>query len=152
VAVTYLLDVNVLMALLWEPHIRHAAAFDWFRSNADSWATTPTTQLGFVRVASNSPATRGQVSPSRAMEALEVLMKRPGHVFWAADLDFIQPVRRLCHTLTGGNQTTDAYLMALAAAKGGRLATFDGGIRQLVKSRQASELVEIIEDPYSGVQ
>lgn len=151
-AVTYLLDVNVLVALLREPHIRHEAAFDWFLSNAGSWATTPTTEMGFVRMASNSPATRGQVSPTRAMEALERLMAKPGHVFWPADLAFIEPVRRLCHTLTGGNQTTDAYLMALAAHKGGRLATFDRGVRQLVKARQASEILEVIEDPYSGVQ
>lgn len=149
---TYLLDVNVLVALLWAPHVRHESAFEWFQANGSSWATTPATEMGFVRVASNSPATRGQVSPSRAMDALQGLMARPGHVFWPSDIAFVDPVRRLCHTLTGGNQTTDAYLMALAEHKGGKLATFDRGIRELVKDRDISDLVEVIPDAQSGVQ
>jgi len=46
---TFLLDVNVLMALLWENHEHHQVARPWFRQIPD-FATSPVTQLGFVRV------------------------------------------------------------------------------------------------------
>ena len=45
---TFLLDVNVLMALLWENHEHHQVARPWFRQV--TFATCPVTQLGFARV------------------------------------------------------------------------------------------------------
>ena len=87
------------------------------------------------------------------MEALEGLVAAsPNYVFWPADMPFVEPVRKLCHALTGGNQTTDAYLMALASRKGGKLATFDRGIQALAKTSAAADAFEILDDSRSGVQ
>ena len=49
---TFLLDVNVLMALLWENHEHHQVARRWFRQITD-FATCPVTQLGFARISSH---------------------------------------------------------------------------------------------------
>ena len=151
-AVTYLLDVNVLVALLWEPHVRHASAMQWFRTHSESWATSPVTEMGFVRVATLSPVSRTHLTPARAIETLEAFSKHPNHVFWPADLPFPAAIDAACHPMTGGNQTTDAYLLSLAVHKGGKLATFDRGIVSLVKGRDAVEVIELIADPGAGVQ
>jgi len=48
---TYLLDVNLLVALFDRRHLNHEAAHDWFaRRGIDSWATCPITENGFLRV------------------------------------------------------------------------------------------------------
>jgi predicted nucleic acid-binding protein len=49
--VTYLLDVNVLIALIDPTHISHAAAHEWFqREGASRWATCPITENGVLRI------------------------------------------------------------------------------------------------------
>jgi hypothetical protein len=58
---TFLLDVNVLMALLWETHEHHHTARAWFRGVTD-FATCPVTQLGFARVSSH-PSLGYSMSP-----------------------------------------------------------------------------------------
>jgi uncharacterized protein len=51
---TYLLDVNLLLALTDPMHVHHEQAHRWFASKGDlSWATCPLTENGFVRVASH---------------------------------------------------------------------------------------------------
>ncbi len=51
---TYLLDINVLVALFDSAHVHHEAAHRWFASVGNaSWATCPITENGFVRVVSN---------------------------------------------------------------------------------------------------
>jgi predicted nucleic acid-binding protein len=50
--VTRLLDVNLLMALLWENHEHHPQARSWFKG-VSAFATCPVVQLGFARVSSH---------------------------------------------------------------------------------------------------
>jgi predicted nucleic acid-binding protein len=51
------------------------------------------------------------------------------HEFWPDDLS-LTDIGVFIHTeLLGPKQITDRYLLALAAKNGGRLVTFDGGIR-----------------------
>ena len=153
-AVTHLLDVNVLLSLLWQDHEDHSLVARWFHANVKSWATTPTTQIGFVRVLSLKTVSRGFVTPLDAMDLLEKNLSDPRHVFWPADIEFVGPVRTTCHMLVGGKQTTDAYLVALAERHGGKLATLDRGVPELVKGRPAQDLIELIELPArtQGVQ
>jgi len=48
-----------------------------------------------------------------------------GHVFWPDDISLVGEARvDPAHILTSG-QVTDTYLLVLAVAHGGRLATFD---------------------------
>ena len=50
----YLLDTNLLIALLWPAHAQHASAVTWFATHrALGWATCAMTEAGFVRVVAN---------------------------------------------------------------------------------------------------
>src|SRR4051812_41495196 len=63
---TFLLDVNVLMALLWENHEHHQVARIWLRQ-ATGFATCPVSQLGFARVSSH-PSLGYSMSPDQAFK------------------------------------------------------------------------------------
>ena len=65
---TFLLDINVLLALSDPLHIQHEAAHQWFaQEGKKSWATCPLTENGFVRIASHPQY------PNRPGDALMVL-------------------------------------------------------------------------------
>ena len=129
---TVLLDVNLLTALLWPAHEHHDAAHRWSQARgAARWATTPLTQLGFVRLVSNPAFSRDAISPARAVSVLSENLSHPAHEFWAADLAVPIAVEGLEARLQGHQQFADAYLLALAKHRKGVLATFDRGLRTL---------------------
>jgi predicted nucleic acid-binding protein len=48
-----------------------------------------------------------------------------GHVFWSDDISLLDEGKVDMTRLLSSAQTTDSYLLALAQAHGGQLATFD---------------------------
>jgi toxin-antitoxin system PIN domain toxin len=129
----YLLDVNVLIALAWPHHVSHSQAHRWFEENASAgWATCPLTQTAFVRISSNPGIISSAVTPRAAHGLLSDMIRHPAHQFWADDvsLDAFSP--ELVASMVGHRQVTDAYLLRLSLARGGRLATFDRGILGLL--------------------
>ncbi|HRC85128.1 MAG TPA: PIN domain-containing protein [Thermoanaerobaculia bacterium] len=128
-----LLDLNVLIALAWPNHVHHEPALAWFRRHQGAgWATCPATEAGFVRVSSNRQVMPAARTPAEAIQLLRRIRALPGHEFWADDIslatsEWVDPLR-----LIGHRQVSDAHLLALALKNGGRLATLDRGIRQLV--------------------
>jgi toxin-antitoxin system PIN domain toxin len=125
--VTYLLDVNVLVALLDQAHVFHEAAQNWFLTQGgNDWATCPITENGFIRVLGRASYPKGPGTPAAAARLLDGVRRLPGHSFWPEELSlFSSPLVRLEAIATAG-QVTDTYLLALAVHRGGRLATFDG--------------------------
>lgn len=76
---------------------------------------------------------------------LQRLTALPGHRFWKDDVSVTKasPFRSL--SLVGHRQVTDAYLLALARANEGKLATLDRGIPSLVADHgRRSLLIEVI--------
>lgn len=129
----FLPDVNVLIALLWPAHESHARAQRWFAQNAQQgWATCPMTQAGFVRITSNPAFSGRAVSPRDALEVLRGSVRHPGHRFWTEDLSVTDALAQFGRRLIGHQQITDAYLVALANHKKGRLATFDTSLASLL--------------------
>jgi len=127
----HLLDVNVLLALGWPSHKHHASAHQWFSSSAaGGWATCPLTQCAFVRISTNPKAVGGALMPAQAVAAIARMTTHEHHVFWADDLPVASPYFPAA-ALQGHQQITDAYLLALCASRGGRLATFDTAISAL---------------------
>src|SRR5260370_39492055 len=69
---TFLLDVNVLIALIDPVHVQHDAAHAWFAAYGQrSWATCPLTENGVLRIVGNarypnSPGTPAAVAPLMA--------------------------------------------------------------------------------------
>jgi toxin-antitoxin system PIN domain toxin len=122
----YLLDVNLLIALIDPSHIQHDRAHAWFEAaGSKAWATCPLTEIGVLRVLSHARYPNALGNPGMAAEFVAALQKAPGHEFWPDDLsmigsDHIDPSR-----LLDSSQITDTYLLGLAAAHKGRLATLD---------------------------
>jgi len=141
-----LLDVNVLVALAWPNHVYHAQAHAWFRSRPPAgWATCSIVELGFIRVSSNARAVPAAVSPQEAAALLQRITALPGHHFWADDIRFAESPHVARSGVAGHQQVTDAHLVGLAIRHGGRLATFDRGVRALVAAGLSAEsTVEVV--------
>ena len=119
---TRLFDVNLLMALLWENHEHHAQARVWFK-NVPTFATCPVAQLGFARVSSH-PLLGYGLTPELAFGVLRQFIADSRHEFIPDDLSCADRVVRT-ELMTGANQITDRYLVALARQHGFSLATLD---------------------------
>jgi toxin-antitoxin system PIN domain toxin len=120
--VTCLLDVNVLMALLWQNHDQHLKARNWLRS-ITNFATCPVAQLGFARVSSH-PLLGYGMSPDQAFGVLRQFISTSRHTFVPDDLSCEDRVVR-SDLMRGANQVTDRYLVALARQHKIALATLD---------------------------
>ena len=119
---TRLLDVNLLMALLWENHEHHTQARSWFKE-VSAFATCPVVQLGFARVSSH-PLLGYSLTPELAFGVLRQFLADPRHEFIRDDLSCTDRVVRT-EQMAGANQITDRYLVALARQHRLALATLD---------------------------
>jgi uncharacterized protein len=122
---TFLADVNVLLALAWAHHPDHARARTWWSAlaPADVLATCAITELGFVRI-SIQPAF-GAADISLAKRALaDLRAARPGGRVLADAIG----AEGLPRWVKSAKQTTDGHLLALAEAHGAKLVTLDAGI------------------------
>lgn len=129
----HLLDTNLLISLAWPQHVHHGLAHAWFGEvGRQAWATCPITQLGFVRISSNPKIIPQAVSPREAVAMLERILAVPGHEFWSDDIAPTTAASFASLALVGHRQITDAYLLALAQHRGGKLATFDQGVPDLI--------------------
>jgi toxin-antitoxin system PIN domain toxin len=124
--VTYLLDVNLLIALIDPTHIGHDAAHNWFGSiGSVSWATCPITENGVIRIVGHPKYPNSMGSPAAAAPIVARLRALPGHSFWQDDLSLVGSDLIDVDKIATPNQVTDTYLLALAIANDGQLATFD---------------------------
>lgn len=130
---SYLLDVNVLVALAWPEHSHHALARQWFAAHAaQGWATCPIVQAGFVRVLSNPAFSAKSVTVRQAVEALHLGLQDEAHHFWPDSVSLREALDMFKGPIAGHQQITDAYLVALAIRNGGKLATLDRRMLQFV--------------------
>jgi len=120
--VTFLLDTNVLIALAWHNHDHHRLATHWLRP-VKSFATSPITQGGFLRLSSN-PALGFGYDPADAFSSLDSFLGDERHQFWPDDLSFGEAELRR-DLIQSHGQVTDKYLAALARRHKGSLATLD---------------------------
>lgn len=141
-----LLDVNLLAALAWPNHVHHFQAHRWFAGQAArGWATCSIVELGFVRVSSNARAVPSAVSPQEAAALLQRITALPGHHFWTDDIRFAESPYVARSRVAGHQQVTDAHLVGLALRHGGRLATFDAGVRALASAGSSADAaVEVL--------
>jgi len=120
-----LLDVNVLIALHDSAHVHHRLAMTWLGRNiGQGWASCPITQLGCIRIMSQPAYPNAQPAASVA-ERLRLAAADRHHEFWSADVDPLASEPVNWTGVLGSRHATDAYLLALAAARGGRFVTFD---------------------------
>jgi predicted nucleic acid-binding protein len=112
---SWLLDVNFLLASRWATHADHEIVLDWLEAQPE-FHTTPIVELGFLRV-SLSPGYSASWEDS--LHSLSSLLARPAHRFLADDLSATDSPE------SSYKDTTDAHLVRLAARHGLKLATLD---------------------------
>ena len=122
----YLLDVNVLIALIDPAHVQHERAHGWFAAQGrKAWATCPLTENGVVRVVGHARYPNSPGTPAAVAELVVILRALGGHELWSDDITLIDSQRIDTARLLDSSQVTDTYLLALAQAHSGKLATFD---------------------------
>jgi uncharacterized protein len=137
-----LLDVNALVALVWDSHVHHVPMRRWFADhNADGWSTCPITESGFVRVSSNPRVLAAPVTVTAALDVLRALRDNPHHRFVVDDISLAQGD---VPKMSGYRQVTDAHLLTLARRHDQRLVTFDAGIASLDAGRGSVELLSAL--------
>ena len=117
---TYLLDANVLIALIDQGHV-HAARTSAWMAGVESLAVCPVVQGALVRY-----LVRNGESSATIASALRVIAARRGYQFWPDAVDYVD----LDLTgIRGHRQVTGAYLAALAGSRSvAKLATLDEGL------------------------
>ena len=122
----FLLDINVLIALIDPAHVQHNRAHAWFAAKGQrAWATCPLTENGVLRIVGHPRYPNSPGSPAAVAELLAQFRELPGHAFWPDDVSLLdrQQVNRA--RLLDSAHVADSYLLALARAHHGQLATFD---------------------------
>ena len=123
---TYLLDVNVLIALIDPAHVQHDAVHDWFaKQGKKSWATCPLTENGVMRIVGHARYPNSPGTPAAVASVMTGLCALPGHLFWPDDISLLDTKILDASRLLSSAQVTDSYLLVLAIAHDGKLATFD---------------------------
>ncbi len=122
----WLLDVDLLCALIWESHERHDRARAWWDAGAKV-VTSPIAELGFLRV---SLRVYG-ASFENALAGLTEVTARAEFIaddVRAAELPPCTPA-----------QTTDAHLAVLARRQKLRLGTLDEGLLKQPWAKSVAE-------------
>jgi uncharacterized protein len=123
----HLVDVNVLIARVFEAHELHRLAVEWFDTPDLQWAVSPLAEGGFLRFAT-APK---RFSMGEASGVLEDLAQHAGYHYHPACHNWSTLTKPFSRRLHGHNQVTDAYLLGMAIHDGLILATFDKGIVHL---------------------
>lgn len=124
----FLLDVNVLLALFDPLHVSHALVRGWYAESLRPVATCPLSELGFVRICSHPRYPNPVDSPEHGLALLRALHAESRHAFWPAAITLASEAFQE-HPFRSHRETTDRYLLQLAAQRKGRLLTLDAGIK-----------------------
>jgi toxin-antitoxin system PIN domain toxin len=136
---TWLLDGSVLIALTVSDHEFNDRCTDWFAlqiRGQERFATCPLTEGTLLRLHMQLESDR---SAQSAWEKLGQVRNLPSHEFWADNFSYFEIDY---HLIQGHRQVTDAWLVALAHRRKGRLATLDAALATL--HPDVVELVPVI--------
>lgn len=123
----YLVDVNVLIARLFECHEHHRPATEWFNTRGLQWALCPWAEAGFLRFATRPD----RLAMSEASGLLDELSLHPGYHYHPCVHNWRTLTGPFFRRLHGHKQVTDAYLLGQAIHDKMILATFDQRILHL---------------------
>ncbi len=126
---SYLLDVNVLIARTDPRHESHAAVRAWLDGlGTEPILFCPLVENGFLRIYGHPSYPGGPRTPGRAAVDLDDMRALPNAAFIPDDVS-IHDTELFDRTPElAPRQLTDVYLLGLAVSKGARFATLDGRI------------------------
>ena len=121
-----LLDVNIWVALIDEAHVHNRKALTLMKRPGLRIASCPLIENGVLRVL-NLPgySSFGPAGFQPVRDKLDAICKRHDHEFWPDDVSLRTRTLVDWSRVLGHDQITDVYLLALAVAHGGCLATLD---------------------------
>ena len=141
----FLLDVNILIALLDGNHMHHRMAKEWFLAHSKlGWATSALTELGCIRIMSSRSYAEGGFTPVEVADGLERI-KTLGH--WSFSEQGARPTDPSIYDLrklASPSQITDAYLLGLCKSTGYRLATLDRRLTAQAIIDPPADLIEYV--------
>ncbi len=117
---THLLDVNVLLAAIWQEHPHHPRVFAWLAGK--KIAVCPISELGFLRISTNAKSSfNAPMDKTRGLLEKFLAERRAGRI--PDDLPALdsRPAK--------SEEVTDFYLATLAQKHGCKLATLDARIK-----------------------
>ena len=135
----YLVDVNILIALLFINHDHNALVTAWFSRPGLRFSLCAFTEGGFLR---NATASRpGRVTMPEATFLLQKLTRHPGYRYLPIDADWQTLTSPFSSRLHGTKQVTDAYLLGLAIRNNSTLVTMDKAILHLAGADYAPHVL-----------
>jgi uncharacterized protein len=129
---TFLPDVNVWLALVFEAHAHHRTARAWFDQTTSESAVCRLTQMGFLRLATNPQAFGDEaVTLAEAWRLCDAMLADP-RVIVVDEPPGILPLWREFSSRQSFSPKVwnDAYLAAFACNAAYRLVTFDRAMTQ----------------------
>lgn len=139
---SYLLDVNVLLALAWPNHVHHAAARTWFASShTDGWLTCGVTESGFIRVSSNVRATPDARTPGEAALLLHRICSLTGHEFVSDSMSLADAHQALGEMAHSSSDVTDAHLILIARNARANFVTFDRRAAEIAAAHGVTQVL-----------
>jgi uncharacterized protein len=140
----FLPDVNTLLALLDPMHVHHEAAHHWYASQSPLRIMLCShVENGVIRVASQPKYPNCLGTAARVRESLANFTRQVKAESCATEVSLLDDGIMLKPELLTPSRVTDIYLLALAAANGIRLATFDQRIPSQAVAGE-DEALEII--------
>jgi toxin-antitoxin system PIN domain toxin len=140
----YLLDVNVVIAMIDPGHIAHDDAHRWLESlDGSSWALSPVIENGVIRIVGNPRYPNSPGSPAAVVMIVRALRGASRCQFWDDDISLIGTDGIDASKILTSAQVTDTYLLALAKAHDGKLATFDRKLSTAAVKDGKSHLYQI---------
>lgn len=122
----YLLDVNVLIALVDPAHVQHEHVHGWFgKVGRKAFATCPITENGLLRIVGHPKYPNSPGPPSAVASSLSAIRSLKGHQFWPDSVSLVEGDLIDTALLSSHSRVTDGYLLALARSNKGKLATLD---------------------------
>lgn len=115
----HLLDVNVLLAAIWENHSLHSRTSRWLQGKRV--AVCPLVELGFIRISTNPKVINAPMKQTRQL--LERFISERDAQRIPDDLPALES-----HA-DSSEHVTDNYLAALAASHKLKFATLDERVR-----------------------
>lgn len=121
---TYLLDVNLLLALFDPEHPHHETAHTWWsQASTSSWSTCAITENGFLRIATGKTYPAIDADFATLVSDFREFCTYRDHEFWSANISLVDVMPANIQVLA--KDVTDIYLLTLAMSHGGKLATLD---------------------------
>ena len=122
----FLPDVNLLLALLDPMHVHHDLAHEWYqRRSPVRLLTCPHVENGVIRVASQPRYPNCLGTSGRVREVLQGMVRRVGSEMCGREVSLLDDEVLLRPEQLAPSRVSDLYLLALAVANGGKLATLD---------------------------